>query len=70
MSRIPQLSSLTLIKHVIRENCTRGLKLHILRVFKAQTLAIVGQIVEQCLDPLVEGIDPSFCRSDVDVRKM
>ena len=36
---------------------------------EAQTSAIVGQIVEQCLDPLVEGTDPSIRESHVDVEE-
>ena len=36
---------------------------------KAQTSAIVGRIVERCLDPLVKGIDPSICRSHVDLKE-
>ena len=34
---------------------------HILstKEIEAQTSTIIGQIVEQCLDPLVEGTDPS-----------
>ena len=36
---------------------------------EAQTSAIVGRIVERCLDPLVEGTDPSIRRSHVDVEE-
>ena len=36
---------------------------------EAQTSAIVGRIVERCLDPLVEGTDPSICGSHVDVEE-
>ena len=36
---------------------------------EAQTLAIVGQIVERCLDPLVESTNPSTCGSHVDVEE-
>ena len=35
---------------------------------EAQTSAIVGQIVERCLDPLVEGTYLSIRGSDVDVE--
>ena len=36
---------------------------------EAQTSAIVGRIVERCLDPLVEGTDPSIRVSQVDVEE-
>ena len=36
---------------------------------EAQTSAIIGQIVEQCLDPLVEGTNPSIRGSHVDVEE-
>ena len=36
---------------------------------EAQTSAIVGQIVERCLDPLVEGTDPSIRGSHVEVEE-
>ena len=36
---------------------------------EAQTSAIVGQIVERCLDPLVEVTDLSIRRSHIDVEE-
>ena len=36
---------------------------------EAQTSAIVGRIVERCLDPLVEGTDPSIRGSHIDVEE-
>ena len=36
---------------------------------EAQTSAIVGRIVEQCLDPLVEDTDPSIRKIHVDVEE-
>ena len=36
---------------------------------KAQTSAIIGRIVKRCLDPLVEGTDPSIRGSHIDVEE-
>ena len=36
---------------------------------EAQTSAIVGRTVERCLDPLVEGTDPSIRGSHIDVEE-
>ena len=36
---------------------------------EAQTSTIVGQIVERCLDPLIEGTYPSIRGSHVDVEE-
>ena len=36
---------------------------------EAQTSAIVGRIVQRCLDPLVEGTDPSIRGSHIVVEK-
>ena len=37
---------------------------------EAQTSTIVGRVVERCLDPLVEGTDPSIRGSHVDLKEV
>ena len=39
----------------------------IAKEIEVQTSAIVGRIVERCLDLVVDGTDPSICGSHVDV---